>query len=297
MRIIGITLKFSALAVFAVALHAPARADFPSQRAWVSGTGNDSNTCTRTSPCKTWAGALAKTLQGGLITALSPGDFGSVTINKSVILDGGGEFAGTGEVTIDIGLGETPSSTTLRNMSIRGPGFGVRVLRATSVFIENVQIHDIPIGVGVEVDAAEEVSLTMDGVRIRNCLTGVRTQTSAGYVFASLNDVGVQKCTVGLEAAARSRVGVRDSVFTRNPTGLKTAGNSSIVNVESSLVSFSQTVGLIASAGSTIRLASSNVTQNSTGVKANGGQVVSLGGNSVFGNTINGAFNSTQPKT
>src|ERR1700750_2051725 len=59
-------------------------------RTWVSGVGDDANPCSRTAPCKTWAGAISKTANGGEIDALDPGGFGAVTITKSITLDGGG---------------------------------------------------------------------------------------------------------------------------------------------------------------------------------------------------------------
>src|SRR5215468_9173239 len=59
-------------------------------RTWVSGVGDDANPCSRTAPCKTWAGAISKTANGGEIDALDPGGFGGLTITKSITLDGGG---------------------------------------------------------------------------------------------------------------------------------------------------------------------------------------------------------------
>src|SRR2546423_10934046 len=63
-------------------------------RTWVSGVGDDANPCSRTAPCKTFAGAISKTATGGEIDALDPGGFGGVTITKSITLDGGGFIAG-----------------------------------------------------------------------------------------------------------------------------------------------------------------------------------------------------------
>src|SRR5437588_9342837 len=57
-------------------------------RTWVSGVGDDANPCSRTAPCKTWAGAISKTFIGGEIDALDPGGFGTVTVTKSITLDG-----------------------------------------------------------------------------------------------------------------------------------------------------------------------------------------------------------------
>src|SRR5437016_12097097 len=58
-------------------------------RTWVSGVGNDANPCSRTAPCKTFAGAISKTAEGGEIDVLDPGGYGAVTITKSITIDGG----------------------------------------------------------------------------------------------------------------------------------------------------------------------------------------------------------------
>ena len=55
-------------------------------RTWVSGVGDDANPCSRTAPCKTFAGAISKTAPSGEINCLDPGGFGAVTITKSISL-------------------------------------------------------------------------------------------------------------------------------------------------------------------------------------------------------------------
>jgi len=42
-------------------------------RTWVSGVGDDANPCSRTAPCKTFAGAISKTVAGGEIDPSTPG--------------------------------------------------------------------------------------------------------------------------------------------------------------------------------------------------------------------------------
>src|SRR5262245_14122691 len=70
----------------ALSMHiAPANAQ--ATRTWVSGVGDDANPCSRTAPCKTFAGAISKTAAGGEITCLDPGGFGTVTIVKSMTID------------------------------------------------------------------------------------------------------------------------------------------------------------------------------------------------------------------
>src|ERR1700734_762618 len=101
---------------------APAHAQ--ATRTWVSGVGDDANPCSRTAPCKTFAGAISKTAAGGEIDALDPGGFGAVTITKSITLDGYSALtsllvSGTNGVTINTST--TPGAiVTLRNLSLEG---------------------------------------------------------------------------------------------------------------------------------------------------------------------------------
>src|SRR6187431_265311 len=57
-------------------------------RTWVSGVGDDLNPCSRTAPCKTFAGAISKTSKDGEISVLDPGGYGAVTITKSIYING-----------------------------------------------------------------------------------------------------------------------------------------------------------------------------------------------------------------
>jgi hypothetical protein len=76
------------LALILLSLLAPGSTHAQATRTWVSGVGD--NPCSRTAPCKTFAGAISKTAPGGEINALDPGGFGAVTITKSITIDGGG---------------------------------------------------------------------------------------------------------------------------------------------------------------------------------------------------------------
>src|ERR687886_1763584 len=87
-------LRRTFLAVALVALAIPAAASAQATRTWVSGVGDDANPCSRTAPCKTFAGAISKTAAGGEINCLDPAGYGAVTINKSLTLNGAGTLAG-----------------------------------------------------------------------------------------------------------------------------------------------------------------------------------------------------------
>src|SRR6516162_9141099 len=116
-------LALSALAVFAVCVFFASLAHAQATRTWVSGVGDDANPCSRTAPCKTFAGAISKTAPGGEIDALDPGGFGAVTITKAITIDGGGGqvasvlVAGTNGIVVQAGTNDV---VTLRNLRING---------------------------------------------------------------------------------------------------------------------------------------------------------------------------------
>lgn len=79
--------------LFAVCVQVP-HVQAQATRTWVSGVGDDANPCSRTAPCKTFAGAISKTATGGIINCLDPGGFGAVTITKSITIDCEETFGG-----------------------------------------------------------------------------------------------------------------------------------------------------------------------------------------------------------
>src|ERR1044072_2205140 len=81
--------SLNTLAALAVLLIANTLVYAQSDRTWVSGVGNDADPCSRTAPCKTFAGAYLKTNAGGEIDVLDRGGFGAITIGKSITIDGG----------------------------------------------------------------------------------------------------------------------------------------------------------------------------------------------------------------
>src|SRR5688572_7780893 len=93
-------------------------------RTWVSGVGDDANPCSRTAPCKTFAGAISKTAAGGEINVLDPGGFGGVTITKSITIssesfEAGVLVSGTNAIIINA---TTTSHVVLRGLDIEGLG-------------------------------------------------------------------------------------------------------------------------------------------------------------------------------
>src|SRR2546430_5458959 len=116
------TFNALAIAIFTFAFASMAQAQ--ATRTWVSGVGDDANPCSRTAPCKTFAGAISKTAVDGEIDALDPGGFGTVTITKAITIDGGptGEAsilaAGTFGITVNLTASSGSNVVELRNLSI-----------------------------------------------------------------------------------------------------------------------------------------------------------------------------------
>src|SRR5580765_6457297 len=113
----------AAVAVAGVGFAAPASAQ--ATRTWVSGVGDDVNPCSRTAPCKTFAGAISKTAAGGIINCIDPGGFGAVTINKSITIDCSNTMAGvlaSGTNGINVNTGLTTDIVRLVGLDIEGVG-------------------------------------------------------------------------------------------------------------------------------------------------------------------------------
>src|SRR5580704_5822710 len=146
-------------------------------RTWVSGVGDDANPCSRTAPCKTWAGAISKTAPGGEINALDPGGFGAVTITKAITLDGGGGqvasvlVSGTNGIVVQAQPADT---VILRNLSINGIASGmnggtngIRFLSGKALHIEHCTISrflnngiDVALASGGSVFVLDTISQT-----------------------------------------------------------------------------------------------------------------------------------------
>ena len=141
-------------------------------RTWVSGVGDDANPCSRTAPCKTFAGAISKTAAGGEIDALDPAGFGAVTITKAITIDGGGGqvasvlVAGTNGIVVAAG----PSDVViLRNLSIDGIGpgqnaglNGVRFLTGKGLQIEHCRIFGFSqTGIDIEPPSAGPMAISL----------------------------------------------------------------------------------------------------------------------------------------
>jgi hypothetical protein len=275
------TIKVLAIATFIFAFASIAQAQ--ASRTWVSGVGDDANPCSRTAPCKTWAGAISKTAPCGEIDALDPGGFGAVTITKSITLDGTGTFASIlASLTTGIIINATNTDViTIRGISINGFCNGIRgmnILQAKTVNIEDCVIFRFA-NEGILVNESNDIQLNVRNSVIRdNVGDGINVTSSGGTVKSNLDNVQLSGNGNGLHARQNSRVVANNSVFSNNTTN-----------------------GVFADATSgfaTIRVWNSSISLNGgNGVRAGnvGGGVsgVEIGQNQINHNTSNGVLVGT----
>jgi hypothetical protein len=273
-------------------------------RTWVSGVGDDVNPCSRTAPCKTWAGAISKTAAGGEINALDPGGFGALTITKSISVIGsvGPGTAGTlhsagAGFVINAGLNDT---VTVRGLTINGVGLGadgIRIIQAGAVFIENVEIFNEN-GRGISDQRIAGGQLFVDGATIRdNAQTGIVIIPSSGStpIEASIRNVRlVGNQNSGIAIGAGARVTISNSVISGNVNyGVyveQPAGTTRAFLSDTS-ISGNQTGIIVGPGAPAVRLSNMLVTNNSVGINTGFATITSYGNNKIGGNTSgNGPF-------
>jgi hypothetical protein len=284
----------SIIFIFALATMTQAQAT----RTWVSGVGDDVNPCSRTAPCKTYAGAISKTAKDGEISTLDPGGFGTLTITKSITVNGGGGGQGYGSVLSALApqgflvnitdVNDIRKTVRLNWLDINGASTGtdgVRMIAGLALHIENTNIDGL-VGDGVDINiaGANVTELYMKNVSIRNCVgNGVilNASNASGLIAATLDGVMMNNCGDGFEAALRSLASLRNCVFSTNngasSAGVRVNGATSEVSVDNCVVSYN-TSGVRVDSG-TARVAGTLLNGNSTGLQNVGGTLKTFGTN------------------
>jgi hypothetical protein len=294
----------------AAAILAPVGSSAQATRTWVSGVGDDVNPCSRTAPCKTFAGAISKTASGGEINALDAGGFGAVTITKPITIDGGGSFAsilssGTNGVVVNIAATTPPPTVVLRNLSINGVSTGLNGVSVASgvvnLQVENVRIANVSqLGIRFQPNNAAFVSkLFVKDTSISEAVGGGVTVAPVGgaNAFGELNNVSVTRSGHGLRVQDRGLVNVADSTFSENTgagaTVVAGAGIFAAINIKNSVIASNLTGVSTSGSLATISLGNVGVYLNGTGLSAPSGTITSFVNNQIFSNTTNGAPTST----
>lgn len=302
--------RFLRVAVlFSVVMVAGGPAFGQATRTWVSGVGDDANPCSRTAPCKTFAGAISKTAAGGEINVLDPGGFGGVTITKSITISSEGFEAGvlvsgTNGIVVNAPAGAV---VILRGLDIEGLGTGIngiRFLAGGALHVEDCTINNFT-GQGISFEPSGASRLFVKDTVTRNHRTNLTSSgifvgpPVGGSAEASIENVRMENNSNGLRVEGDSEVVVSRSLATGNTRngvlGAETAGGIPTINLQSSGVSNNAILGIRSTGGgTTIRISDTIVTGNPTGLSTSPlGVIVSFGNNSVAGNGVDGSPTST----
>lgn len=267
-------------------------------RTWVSGVGDDANPCSRTAPCKTWAGAISKTAPGGEIDALDPGGFGALTITKAITLDGGGGqvasvlVAGTNGIVVAAGANDVVIIRNLRINGLLNSGNGglngISFLSGKDLNIEDCVIFGFNTnGINISLSASATAHIVNSIIKNNgtcvpaSCTTGqgngIFVTTTTGQVKVGIENTQVMvSSNNGIDANNNSRVVIdRSFISAFGASGViadGTGGTAAAAIDNSSIVNGNN--GLTASNGSVGSISHTTIAYNAgTGYNVSGGSI------------------------
>ncbi len=265
----------------------PSAAFGQATRTWVSGVGDDANPCSRTAPCKTFAGAISKTAAKGEINVLDPGGFGALTITKALHVRARGNTAGVltnaaNAINVNAGVNDR---VTLSGLDINGldtAANGVKFNSGKSLRIENSQIFGFATAGVSFTPSTANAKLIIDNTVIHD-------------------NVGAAAGVAVLPTAAGAAVTVRNSRLDDNFAGVAANGTTAqpaIVNIFRSSITDNGNGLLSFGANADIRIGSNDINGNTVGLSSSSsGKITSFGNNQVNGNGTDGApTNTVVPK-
>jgi hypothetical protein len=259
-------------------------------RTWVSGVGDDVNPCSRTAPCKTFAGAISKTAPSGEIDALDPGGFGGFAITKSIVIDG---LSGLTSVLVASGANginvyaASSDVVILRNLEINGigtGGTGIFINGAGDVRVENCKIYGFT-NRGIDDRRTSGHLFVSNTVVSNNGQTAILALSSGSTLTVNLDHVQMHSNgNAGLAITGGTQATVVNSWATSNFHGFY-ADSGAILNLNDSVSFGNVNTGINSSSGASIRMANTTVTNNGTGLYAGpGSTILSYGTNRIVGN-------------
>jgi hypothetical protein len=243
-------------------------------RTWVSGVGDDVNPCSRTAPCKTFAGAISKTAAGGEINCLDPGGFGTLTITKSITIDCTGTFGSTlnsggiNGFVINDSLAVSPGTAEvrLRGLSINGAGStpglnGIRMIRGKFLLVEDVYIQNQKSGSGISIaPSAGPVKVFIDHVVIADSGTATTGGIDLKPTGGGSAQVTIRNVTLSNNAGAGINAGggvlgfIEDSGISFSANGINVNGSATLF-VNDTRIFANTTTGILSAGGGRVRVA------------------------------------------
>jgi hypothetical protein len=281
--------------VLVLALATSSLAHAQATRTWVSGVGDDANPCSRTAPCKTFAGAISKTAAGGEINVLDPGGFGGVTITKSISIESDSTMAGvlvsgTNAIIVSAGPNDV---VVLRGLTIEGLGTGlngIRFLSGAALHVEKCTINNFT-QKGIDFEPNSAAQLFVSDTIIRNSIAalagGILVKPAVGgSAKGSLDNVRLEKNAFGLRVEDNSNVTVSNSVSSNNINNgfwaISLAAGPAVINLERTVSSNNGNGVRSENANATVRMSNVTLMNNSSNgmISVASGQLISHGNNS-----------------
>jgi hypothetical protein len=249
-------------------------------RTWVSGVGDDVNPCSRTAPCKTFAGAISKTAKDGEISVLDPGGYGAVTITKSIYINGT-HGAGYGSIIASLVNGviinitdvnDVRKAVRLRALDINGASTGINgvsILSANNVWVEDSVIDGftgdgISSGMGIRLASSASCNLYVMDTVIHKVHTGIRVTATTGFAVANIRNSNLEGNTNGLNVTTNGFATVQDTRFAANSTNGVVTSSGGTATLRDNIFSNNGTA-INAGAGTTVRSLSNILNNNTTG--------------------------------
>jgi len=293
----SVTRVLAAIGMIAAALSFSAgSAQAQASRTWVSGVGDDANPCSRTAPCKTFAGAISKTAAQGEINCLDPGGFGAVTITKAITISCDGVTAGVlaslvNGIIVNAGAND---QVTLRGLDINGFGNGlngIRFLAGKALLVENCQIYGFTTR-GIDIALGAAASVDVRDTRINNIGgDGIRVASTAGGASFSAERVNISRTNNAIEVAGGGIGTVNHAHLFANGNGALASANGAILNVANSVMANNSNGANASVAGASIGLDNNDLFANNTAVNAVAGSAFVSANNNKFDNNGNNGAN------
>jgi hypothetical protein len=303
------TLNILAITVFTLMVASMAQAQ--ATRTWVSGVGDDVNPCSRTAPCKTFAGAISKTARFGEISCLDPGGFGAVTITKSITIDCHDIAASilhsnTNGVNVNYDsfdqVADTRKTVRIRNINFIGANTGNVGIQingnATNSANSKVYVEDCSLdgnfgttqrGI-LDNRGGANALLAINNTAIRNMNSSGISIAGTGAINVVVSHSQVYNCDFGIAVGnGAGKVTLYDSVFSFNKTnGVRADGpGGQEINVDHCVVSNNLGAGLVGANGGIIRVSNTTAINNVGGLST--GAVSSYGNNQTGATAFSGA--------
>jgi hypothetical protein len=231
-------LAYASLAIGALLI--PMLASAPAQaqatRTWVSGVGDDANPCSRTAPCKTFAGAISKTAAAGEINVLDPGGFGALTITKAITvrsdhIEAGVLVAGTNGIVVNAA---STDHVILEGLDFDGLNTGlngVNIIGGGKVTIRNCAIRNFTQNGVNLVGIANARAYIIDSVIVNNAggfnMQGASGVTNTAFIQNTFLDSNTNFAT---QVTGPSTLVLIGSALTGSPSSIITSGGGAVVS-------------------------------------------------------------------